>query len=72
MEYAKIGEDQMIHIVEGNKDTIGLKSLQDNYRYVQKSIYYLFIQNFISNNLIKNPFFFIQDSRRILPASRGA
>ena len=33
-EYAKIGEDGMIHIVEGDKDTIGLKSLQDNYREV--------------------------------------
>ena len=31
-EYAKIGDDGMIRIVEGDKDTIGLKSLQDNYR----------------------------------------
>ena len=32
-EYAHIGEDGMIHIIEGTKDTVGLKSLQDNYRY---------------------------------------
>ena len=31
-EYALIGEDGMIHIIEGTKDTVGLKSLQDNYR----------------------------------------
>ena len=33
-EYAEVGDDGLIRIKEGNNDTIGLKSLQDNYREV--------------------------------------
>ena len=63
-EYAHIGEDGMIHIIEGTKDTVGLKSLQDNYRYkflvqvyvIFEKVSVKYIHKYIKNiSLFQNP-----------------